>query len=100
MAEDGIPVQVVYALPGEQVVVALTVPPGTGPREALLRSGLPARYSGIDPRTCTLGIFGRMVGDGYVLRPGDRVEVYRPLRQDPREARREAVQRKVKPGQR
>jgi len=93
MAEEGIRVQVAYAQPGEQVVMALRVPPGTGPREALRRSGLADRYPAIDARTCPLGVFGQLVGDDYVLRAGDRLEVYRPLLNDPREARRDNVLR-------
>lgn len=94
MAEADIPVRVAYALPGVQTVIALSVPPGTRAREALLRSGLAASHAGIDPRHCTLGVFGRLVGDDYVLQAGDRVEVYRPLAQDPREARRDNVLRR------
>lgn len=97
MAEALIPVRVAYALPGEQTVVALDVTPGTGPREALRRSGLLDRYPQIDPRTCVLGIFGRVVGEDYPLRAGDRVEVYRPLLNDPREARRDHVLAAQKP---
>ena len=36
----------------------------------------------------TTGVWGRMVGRSRPLRPGDRVELYRPLAMDPREARR------------
>lgn len=93
MAEELIPVRVAYALPGVQTVIALAVPPGTTPREALRHSGLAARYSDIDPGSCVLGVYGHVVAENYILRAGDRVEVYRPLLQDPREARRENVLR-------
>ena len=37
---------------------------------------------------CPLGIFGRVVADGQSVHAGDRVEIYRPLINEPREARR------------
>lgn len=91
MAEPTIPVEVAFALPQEQVVVPLAVPIGTTAREALRRSGLPRRFPAIQESACALGVYGRVVGEAYVLRPGDRVEVYRPLEQDPREARRQVA---------
>jgi putative ubiquitin-RnfH superfamily antitoxin RatB of RatAB toxin-antitoxin module len=39
-----------------------------------------------------LGIFGRRIDGRHLLRAGDRVEIYRPLKADPRVARRAAVQ--------
>jgi hypothetical protein len=36
-------------------------------------------------------VFGRRVDGQHVLRAGDRVEIYRPLKVDPRDARRRAA---------
>lgn len=36
----------------------------------------------------TIGVWGRRVAVSYVLRDGDRVEIYRPLPADPKESRR------------
>ncbi|UHQ56632.1 RnfH family protein [Microbulbifer sp. YPW16] len=95
-----IAVEVVYALPHEQRLVSLLVPPGTTATEALVRSGLPEEYPGIDPATARLGIFGQALGtkglavaDQYELKPGDRVEVYRPLIADPKEARKQRAEK-------
>jgi len=91
-----IAVEVVYALPHEQRLMNLLVEPGTTALQALELSGIPREYPEVDPQTAKLGIFGQALGtkglavaSEYVLQPGDRVEVYRPLIADPKEARKQ-----------
>lgn len=72
-------VEVVYALPENAHVVSVRLPEGATVADALAASGL----SGV-----AFGIFGREVAAGHPLRDGDRVEIYRPLELDPKEARR------------
>jgi len=86
-------VEVAYARPDVQRLVALRVPSGTTARQALERSGLAKVFPEIDAVNCPLGIFGSLVAGSTALAAGDRVEVYRPLAMDPREARRRAVAR-------
>ncbi|MFC6632944.1 RnfH family protein [Microbulbifer taiwanensis] len=95
-----IAVEVVYALPHEQRLMHLLVQPGTTALEALVRSGIPEEYPEVDPASAKLGIFGQALGtkglappDQYVLQPGDRVEVYRPLIADPKEARKQRAEK-------
>jgi putative ubiquitin-RnfH superfamily antitoxin RatB of RatAB toxin-antitoxin module len=85
---DKIKVEVAYATPEKQLVVALEVAPGTTARQAVLASGIAAQFAGLDVATVKLGIFGKAVADGAVLRAQDRVELYRPLLADPKEVRR------------
>ena len=82
------PVEVVYATRERQVLVRLDVEPGCTVGEAIERSGLAGEFPGmtVDPKA--IGIFGRKVPATHRLAPGDRVEIYRPLIADPREARR------------
>jgi len=87
MAED-IRVEVCYALPEVQAMVALTLPSGSTAQYALLQSGLTARYKEIDPAQVQLGIRGKRVEPSQVLAEGDRVEILRPLTADPKETRR------------
>lgn len=87
-AELAIGIEVVYALPGEQHAVELEVAPGTTAAQAVRLSGLLERYSEIDPDARQLGIHGRLVKGDAVLNDGDRVEIYRGLIADPKQARR------------
>ena len=92
--EEVIAVELVYALQDAQEVVALSVPAGTTVREAIGLSGFAARYPQIDAEGAPVGIHGRIVAQGAKLRDGDRVEIYRPLEADPKQARR----RRASPG--
>ena len=90
MSATNIDIEVAYARPDVQRIVALRVPPGTTARAALRLSGLIEMFPEIDAERCTLGVFGQVLADDdAVLENGDRVEVYRQLVRDPKEARRE-----------
>lgn len=81
-------IEIVYGLADRQVLKNMTVAEGTTIREAALKSGLEVEFPGLDLQQAPLGIFGKVVKDETVLRDGDRIEVYRPLLIDPKEARR------------
>lgn len=81
-------VEVAYALPDRQSLIGLELPAGSTAEEAIRRSGLLDDYPEIDLTVNAVGVFGRRCQLDTVLRDGDRVEVYRPLEADPREARR------------
>jgi putative ubiquitin-RnfH superfamily antitoxin RatB of RatAB toxin-antitoxin module len=85
-------VEVAYARP-EPLVIALHVAPGTTVRGAIEASGLLARCPEIDLARCGVGVFGRARGLDEPVAAGDRVEIYRPLAQDPKERRRRAARR-------
>ncbi len=87
-------IEVVYALRDEQALIALEVENGTTVGQAIERSGLLSRYPGITLARGQVGIFGKPVDLGAALRAGDRVEIYRPLTMDPKEARRTRVRRR------
>jgi len=86
-----ISIEVVYAAPASQEVIALDVREGTRVCDAISLSGLLERYPGLD--TIRAGIFGEAVTPDTVLREGDRVEIYRPLVADPKQARRRRAAR-------
>ena len=73
---------------GEIDVVELWVDAGTTVADALHASGLQARHPGVALAELQTGIWGTLCRHGDVLRDRDRVELYRPLRVDPKEARR------------
>ncbi len=89
-------VEVAYATPDEQRVLALDLEPGTTVEEAIRRSGILDRFPEIDLKKNKVGVFGKVVRLDRVLEEGDRVEIYRPLIADPKEARkRRAAQGKA-----
>ncbi len=90
---ERIPVEVAFALPDEQAILPLEVPEGTTAEEAIRQSGILQRFPSIDLSKNKIGIFGRLARLDSVLQPGDRVEIYRPLIADPKEARRKRARR-------
>ncbi|HFC6360458.1 TPA: RnfH family protein [Neisseria lactamica] len=85
-------IEIVYGLPDRQVLKTMRVEEGTHIRAAALKSGLDEIFTDLDLHSAPLGIFGKAVKDDTPLRDGDRIEVYRPLLIDPKEARRKRVQ--------
>jgi putative ubiquitin-RnfH superfamily antitoxin RatB of RatAB toxin-antitoxin module len=88
-------VEVIYALPTGEDAVTLRLPAGATAGEAVRASGLLEKHPGLDARK--IGIYGKVVDPGATLRDGDRVEIYRPLALDPKEARRRRAARKPLP---
>ena len=81
-------VEVVYALPARQRIVALTLPERATVRDAIDRSGLLRECPEIDLARCGVGVFGAPRGLDDPVADGDRVEIYRELVNDPKERRR------------
>lgn len=84
-------IEIVYGLPDKQVLKAMRVAEGTTARQAALQSGLQNEFPDLDLHTAKLGIFGKLVKDDTELREKDRIEIYRPLLIDPKEARWQRV---------
>lgn len=80
--------QVAYALPDEQVVIEIELPAGATVGDAIRASGILGRFPQIDLAHVAVGIFGERAALADVVTEGDRVEIYRPLLADPKEARR------------
>lgn len=88
-------VEVAYAQPSRQALIAVEVEEGTTVHQAIERSGILGRYPEIEIAPDRVGIFGKLVRLDTVVRHGDRVEIYRPLIANPKQARRERMK---KPG--
>lgn len=87
---DWITVEVAYALPERQRLISLRVRRGTTMIQVVRQSGMLKEFPEIDPDTAVMGIFGRVVRNPHhVVHRFDRVEIYRPLENDPRELRHE-----------
>jgi len=85
---DDIKVEVVFAAPECQRLVTLTLRPNATVNEAIEKSGLARQFPQENLSGCEVGIWGRVVTRDKALHTGDRVEIYRRLALDPREARR------------
>jgi uncharacterized protein len=81
-------VQVVYALPGTQEIVEVELEEGAPVENAIHASGIPARHPEIDLKTQGIGVWGRPVTLATGVRERDRIEIYRALSADPKQARR------------
>lgn len=80
--------EVVYALPGVQRRYTVQLPPGATVRDAIEASGVLDDFGDIDLAAARVGVFGRIVELGRPVATADRIEIYRPLTADPKEARR------------
>jgi uncharacterized protein len=83
-----IEVEVAYAKPEAQVILTITVTEGTTLEQAVNLSKVLDYFQDINHSELKLGIFGVVCKPNQTLRHGDRVEIYRALSRDPKEARR------------
>ncbi|MBS0211985.1 MAG: RnfH family protein [Proteobacteria bacterium] len=81
-------ITVVCALPMRAWVRELELPAGTTAAQALERSGLRGQTDGHDWADVACAVHGKPISAMTVLRDGDRLELLRPLRIDPKQARR------------
>jgi putative ubiquitin-RnfH superfamily antitoxin RatB of RatAB toxin-antitoxin module len=94
--KDPIHIEVVYGTSADQSLIELKVPSGTTLIEAIRLSGITRQYPEIDLKNSVKGIFSKVADDDRVLQEHDRVEIYRPLKVDPKEARRERAMKGLK----
>jgi len=81
-------VQVVLAESSSQSRVELDLAAGTSAWQAVEASGFLEGRADLDPSRLAVAIFGRLANRGQPLEEGDRVEILRPLPQDPKQRRR------------
>ena len=90
-----IQVEVAYAAPDRQLIIPFEVSEGCNMLEAVILSGIMTKFPEIDPSNMTLGIFSKVEKkpETVILSAGDRVEIYRPLIADPKEARKKRAEK-------
>lgn len=76
-------IEVVYCAPTGPERQVVEVVEGTTINDALKRARFLERFRDIDLSVNRVGVFGNLVTLQTQLRPGDRVEVYRPITCDP-----------------
>ncbi len=86
---DMIKIEVAYATPALQKIISFNVPDGTSVFDAACESGIEKFFPEINFDTIDMGIFGKVVKKpkDQKIRAGERVELYRPLIIDPKQAR-------------
>lgn len=81
-------IELVYALPDEQNLETLEVADDCTIAQAISQSGILQRYPMLETEEFKVGIFSKIVELDHILKAGDRIEIYRDLVIDPKEARR------------
>jgi len=81
-------IEVAYASPQQSWLIQCNVEEGTTIQQAIEISGILKRCSDIDLETNRVGIFSKIVALDVLVGAGDRIEIYRPLIIDPKQARR------------
>src|SRR3970040_1660695 len=93
-SSDQISMEVAYAAPQRQFAKTLTLPAGSSVEQAIRASGLLDEFPEIDLARQRVGVFGEFVQLDECLHGGERVEIYRALIADPKEARRRRAKAK------
>jgi putative ubiquitin-RnfH superfamily antitoxin RatB of RatAB toxin-antitoxin module len=86
--QDTVGVEVCYATPERVFLCELQVPPGTSLQQAIDACGLLQQLPELDLGDLKVGVHGKVRPLDAVVREGDRIEIYRPLLADPKDARR------------
>jgi putative ubiquitin-RnfH superfamily antitoxin RatB of RatAB toxin-antitoxin module len=94
MQGESIHVEVCYANGPLVFLQSLSLPVGATIAEAIAGSGVQAAAPEIDLVTCRVGLYGKLKTLDTVLREHDRVEIYRGLLADPKDARRNRVKQR------
>ena len=88
-------VEVAYALPDQQVLLDVDVPENATVQTAIEQSGILQQFPDLDLASIKVGVFSKHATLDTLLRPKDRVEIYRPLIIDPKAARLLRAQKKT-----
>jgi len=89
-------VEIAYALPDLQILKKITVQEGCTVHEAILISRILDQFPEIDLAKYKVGIFGKFAHPHTHLQPNDRIEIYRPLIIEPKDARRQRAKIKLR----
>ncbi|MBE0362597.1 hypothetical protein PULV_a0123 [Pseudoalteromonas ulvae UL12] len=91
-------IEVVYALPDSATCLRVEVAEGAQVEEAIIASGILEKCPQIDKDSMTVGVWNRTCKLTQILKEGDRIEIYRPLIADPKDARRKRAEKAKEEG--
>jgi putative ubiquitin-RnfH superfamily antitoxin RatB of RatAB toxin-antitoxin module len=92
---QSIRVEIVYAQPQRSISKSLLLSPGASIADALAELALDQDFRAVDLSNSAVGIFGKVARRDATLNDGDRIEIYRPLQEEPKLARRKRAGRKA-----
>ena len=92
---SNIALSIAYATPEGQQELAVAVPAGTTLQQALALLATEIATTLHADQAVATGVWGKVRPPHYLLRDGDRIEIYRALKADPKQARRARVEPKV-----
>lgn len=88
MVKKNISIEIVYAEPEKQILIKLEVEIGTNIKKAILKSNILSQINNLSIDKLNVGIFGKQKSLEDIPVENDRIEIYRSLKIDPKEARR------------
>ena len=88
MSKETVAIEVVFAVPGKQERVQINVPPGTLIRDAVCLSCIDLLFPSYDLYALPVGVWNEVKAQTYVVQSGDRVQIYRSLITNAKDARR------------
>jgi putative ubiquitin-RnfH superfamily antitoxin RatB of RatAB toxin-antitoxin module len=81
-------IEIVYAEQQRSIVKSINVEQGALIADALRLAALDEDFQGLDLANAAVGIYGSVASRDRPLKEGDRIEIYRPLAEEPKLARR------------
>lgn len=94
MENNRITVEVAYATPARQAILSVTVAEGTTLIEAVRQSDIGHLFPELDIETADTGIWSKAKPKDTIMQDGQRIEIYRPLIADPKQARRNRAEKR------
>lgn len=82
-------VEIVYATSEKQTLLAIQIPEKSTVADTIIKSGILAQIPDIKLEALNVGIFSTPCELNHLVKHGDRIEIYRPLQNDPKDARRQ-----------
>lgn len=90
-------VELACSLPQDVLLVRLQLPDGATVGDAIDHSDVRNLHPELFTSDVAVGVFGKVCSEDTPVRDGDRIEIYRPLRADPKEARRNRAKNRQRP---
>ncbi len=98
MAKSDVDVEVAFATPDKQLIIPVKLEQGASVQQAIDGSGMLNQFPEIDLTRLNVGVFGKGCDLEKTVEQGDRIEIYRPLTQNPMDARRNRAVAGKSPG--